>query len=142
MVNMRGLPKELAEWQTIIIKKARDLGLDFPEIIFEMVEPDEVNEIASLGGFPQRYPHWRFGMEYDRLSKSYAYGLSKIYEMVINTDPCYAYLLTSNSVAEQKLVMAHVCGHADFFKNNLYFAHTNRKMIDEMANHAVRVRRY
>ena len=71
-------------------------------------------------------------MEYDRLSKSYSYGLSKIYEMVINTDPCYAYLLTSNSVLEQKLVMAHVYGHADFFKNNLYFKHTNRRMLDEM----------
>ena len=148
MVQMRGLSKELQEWFKTIRAKAVAHGLDFYEVVFEMVEPDEVNEIAALGGFPQyggfpnRYPHWRFGMEYDRLSKSYAYGLSKIYEMVINTDPCYAYLLTSNSVAEQKLVMAHVYGHADFFKNNYYFAHTNRKMIDEMANHAVRVRRY
>jgi stage V sporulation protein R len=43
---------------------------------------------------------------------------------------------------DQKLVMAHVCGHADFFKNNLWFAHTNRKMLDEMGNHAARIRRY
>ena len=43
---------------------------------------------------------------------------------------------------DQKLVMAHVYGHADFFKNNIWFAHTNRKMIDEMANHGTRVRRY
>ena len=38
--------------------------------------------------------------------------------------------------------MAHVYGHCDFFKNNVCFAHTNRKMMDEMANHATRVRRY
>jgi stage V sporulation protein R len=62
--------------------------------------------------------------------------------MVINTDPCYAYLLRSNLPVDQKLVMAHVCGHADFFKNNLWFAHTNRKMLDEVANHAARIRRY
>lgn len=142
MVRLVGIPKELREWQATIRERAVSYGLDFYEVAFEMVEPNEVNEIAALGGFPTRYPHWRFGMEYDRLSKSYAYGLSKIYEMVINTDPCYAYLLSSNSLAEQKLVMAHVYGHADFFKHNAYFAHTNRKMIDEMANHAVRVRQH
>ena len=121
---------------------ARDYGLDFYETIFEMIEYDELNEIASLGGFPTRYPHWRFGMEYEELSKSYSYGLSKIYEMVINNDPCYAYLMRCNNIVDQKLVMAHVYGHCDFFKNNLWFSKTNRKMMDEMANHATRVRRY
>ena len=74
---------------------ARGYGLDFFETIFEVVDYDEMNEIAAYGGFPTRYPHWRFGMEYEQLRKSYAYGLSKIYEMVINNDPCYAYLLRS-----------------------------------------------
>ncbi|NUO83156.1 SpoVR family protein, partial [candidate division KSB1 bacterium] len=121
---------------------AREYGLDFYETIFEMIEYDELNEIASLGGFPTRYPHWRFGMEYEELAKSYSYGLSKIYEMVINNDPCYAYLMRCNNLVDQKLVMAHVYGHCDFFKNNLWFSKTNRKMMDEMANHATRVRRY
>jgi stage V sporulation protein R len=62
--------------------------------------------------------------------------------MVINNDPCYAYLQESNAVTDQKLVMAHVYGHADFFKNNLWFSKTNRKMMDQMANHATRVRRH
>jgi stage V sporulation protein R len=81
-------------------------------------------------------------MEYGQLSKSYEYGLQKIYEMVINNDPTYAYLLEGNMMIDQKMVMAHVYGHADFFKNNVYFAHTNRKMVDAMANHATRIRRY
>ena len=81
-------------------------------------------------------------MEYDRLSKSYQYGLHKIYEMVINNDPCYAYLLRANKLIDQKLVMAHVYAHCDFFKCNMYFDGTNRKMMDEMANHATRIRRY
>ena len=38
--------------------------------------------------------------------------------------------------------MAHVYGHCDFFKNNDWFGQTNRKMMDEMANHGNRVRRY
>src|SRR3569623_1415113 len=62
--------------------------------------------------------------------------------MVINTNPAYAYLLEGNSTPDQKLVMAHVCAHVDFFKNNYYFSKTNRKMIDGMANHASRVRRH
>jgi stage V sporulation protein R len=60
--------------------------------------------------------------------------------MVINTDPSYAYLMDCNLDVDQKLVMAHVFGHVDFFKNNHWFRHTNRKMLDEMANHATRVR--
>ncbi len=142
MARVHGINKELQEWQEVIKKRATELGLDFTEVIYEVVDYNEVNELAALGGFPQRYPHWRFGMEFDRLSKSYTYGLGKIYEMVINTDPCYAYLLSSNNLMEQKLVMAHVYGHADFFKNNVFFSHTNRRMLDEMANHAVSVRRH
>ena len=107
-----------------------------------MIDADDLNEIAAYGGFPTRYPHWSFGMSYEELRKGYDYGLSKIYEMVINNDPCYAYLMRSNHTVDQKLVMAHVYGHCDFFKNNAYFAHTNRKMMDEMANHGARIRRY
>ena len=108
--------------------------------IFEVCDYDEISEIAALGGFPTRYPHWRFGMEYQQLSKGYRYGLQKIYEMVINNDPCYAYLLRCNQMVDQKLVMAHVYGHNDFFKNNIWFSQTNRKMMDEMANHGTRIR--
>src|SRR3990172_4211977 len=136
------LTQNLEEMQSRLEGYARDFGLDFPEVRFQMLDYDLLNQIAAYDGFPTRYPHWRFGMEYERLSKSFAYGLHRIYEMVINTNPCYAYLLTSNLLVDQKLVMVHVFGHADFFKNNLWFAHTNRKMLDEMANHATRVRRH
>lgn len=136
------LSPELARLQEEIEGYAREFGLDFFEVRFEMLDYRMINQVAAYGGFPTRYPHWQFGMEYERLSKSYAYGLHRIYEMVINTDPCYAYLLASNNLVDQKLVMAHVYGHADFFKNNLWFAHTNRKMLDEVANHSARIRRY
>ncbi|MDP2600484.1 MAG: SpoVR family protein, partial [Deltaproteobacteria bacterium] len=136
------LPLELQKLQEEIRVYAVDAGLDFFEVIFEMLDWNQINMVASYGGFPNRYPHWRFGMEYERLSKSYAYGLSKIYEMVINNDPCYAYLLHSNNVVDQKMVMAHVYGHSDFFKNNVYFSNTNRKMMDEMANHRTRITRF
>jgi len=136
------LTKELEAIKEQIREYAAGYGLDFYETIFEMLEFDALNEVASYGGFPTRYPHWRFGMQYEELSKGYEFGLQKIYELVINNDPCYAYLMTSNNLVDQKLVMAHVYGHCDFFKNNLWFSKTNRKMMDEMANHAVIIRRF
>lgn len=136
------LPPELRALKQEIEGYARGYGLDFYDTIFEVVDADDLNEVAAYGGFPTRYPHWSFGMAYEELRKGYDYGLSKIYEMVINNDPCYAYLMRSNHTVDQKLVMAHVYGHCDFFKNNAYFAHTNRKMMDEMANHGARIRRY
>lgn len=139
---MANLTPELERERVKIEKAARDAGLDCFDTIFELVTYDQLNMIASYGGFPVRYPHWRFGMEYESLSKSYEYGLSKIYELVINNDPCYAYLMEGNEFLDQKLVMAHVFGHCDFFKNNYWFSPTNRKMMDNMANHATRVRRY
>lgn len=139
---MANLTSELESERKKICKAAKELGLDFFETIFEIVTYKELNMVASRGGFPVRYPHWRFGMEYEHLSKSYEYGLSKIYELVINNDPCYAYLMEGNEFLDQKLVMAHVYGHCDFFKNNQWFAHTDRKMIDTTANHATKIRRY
>jgi stage V sporulation protein R len=141
-IATRSLPPELESYHRKIEQYARDYGLDFYETIFETLDFDEMNMVASYGGFPNRYPHWTFGMEYERLHKSYAYGLHKIYEMVINNDPCYAYLLECNHMVDQKLVMAHVYGHCDFFKNNVWFSKTNRKMMDAMANHATRIRKH
>ncbi|MDG3003518.1 SpoVR family protein [Paludisphaera mucosa] len=139
-VNTHDLPADLRAIQIETEGHARDYGLDFYETIFEVLDYDEISMIAAFGGFPTRYPHWRFGMEYQQLSKGYRYGLQKIYEMVINNDPCYAYLLRCNQLVDQKLVMAHVYGHNDFFKNNIWFSQTNRKMMDETANHGSRIR--
>lgn len=133
------LPPDLqAAWDEIE-RYAREYGLDFFPISFEVLDYRTLYEVASLGGFPTRYPHWRFGMEFDQLIKGHTYGLSVIYEMVINNNPSYAYLLEGNDLTTQKMVMAHVTGHVDFFKNNLWFSHTNRHMLDAMANHAVRI---
>lgn len=156
------LPRYLREAQERVESVARGYGLDFFPVVFEILTYDQMNEIAAYGGFPSRYPHWRFGMEYEQLSKSYEYGLSKIYEMVINNNPSYAYLLEGNSLTDQKLVMAHVYGHVDFFKNNFCFRSTDldqrgtiidpvrrmnsydpdRRWIDKMANHGARIARH
>jgi len=141
-MTLQATRPDLARYAEEIADIAREAGLDFYETRFEHVDFDTMQQIAAYGGFPQRYPHWRFGMEYERLRKQHVYGLGKIYEMVINNDPCYAYLVMDNADVDQKLVMAHVYAHCDFFKNNYWFSKTNRKMMDEMANHATRIRRH
>ncbi len=142
MAGLKHFPAYLRDMQEEIEAHARAFGLDFFPILYEVLDYKTMNEIAAYGGFPTRYPHWRFGMDYEQLAKSYEWGMSKIYEMVINTVPAYAYLLEGNSLVDQKTVMAHVCAHVDFFKHNYFFSKTNRKMIDTMANHAARVRRH
>lgn len=136
------LPKEIVKQAESIADHARREALDFYPTVFELLNSEQMSQVAAYGGFPQRYPHWRFGMEYERLRKQHKYGLGRIYEMVINNNPCYAYLLSDNMSVDHKTVIAHVYAHGDFFKNNIWFSRTNRKMIDEMANHATRIRRY
>jgi len=148
-----GLPGYLMDEQRRIAAHARAYGLDFFPVLFEVLPYDHINEVAAYGGFPSRYPHWRFGMAYEQLAKSSEYGLSTIYEMVINNNPAVAYLLEGNSLIDQKIVMAHVYAHVDFFKNNFAFRTTDqgkdpetgepiRKWIDAMANHGAVVRRW
>lgn len=72
----------------------------------------------------------------------YDFGLSKIYELVINSNPCYAFLLDGNSLIQNKLIVAHVLAHCDFFKNNARFSKTNRNMVESMSATAERVRHY
>lgn len=139
---MKRLAHDIEALRKEIASMAKGYGLDFFEVVFELIDPAHLNEIAAYGGFPTRYPHWRFGMDFDHLTKGYDYGFQKIYELVINNDPCYAYLMNTNTLLDQKMVMAHVYAHADFFKNNFCFKQTHRKMMDEMANHACRVRSF
>lgn len=139
MVSGASLPARLMDAAVRAEEAASAAGLTFFEVVFEMLDAVDVNAVAAYGGFPTRYPSWRFGMEYERLARGHDWGLSKIYELVINHDPTIAYLVRSNSVMEQKLVMAHVFGHADFFKNNAWFSATDRRMLDRFDEHARRV---
>lgn len=82
------LPKEFQVLIPTIIKACRDFGLDFYPTVVQMLTYDEISEVAAYGGFPVRYPHWRWGMEYNELQQGYEHGLHRIYEMVVNSNPC------------------------------------------------------
>ncbi|MCG0278401.1 MAG: SpoVR family protein [Thermanaeromonas sp.] len=120
---------------------ARRMGLDFFPVCFELCPADVIYTFGAYG-MPTRFSHWSFGKHFHRLKMQYDYNLSRIYELVINSDPCYAFLLEGNSLVQNKLVIAHVFAHSDFFKNNCYFRHTSRKMVETMAVHAAKIREY
>ena len=81
-------------------------------------------------------------MEYEELQRGYQYGMHRIYEMVVNTNPCYIYCLDSNALVDNVTVVAHALFHNDFFKNNIYFNPTSQNMMNKLANHGSRIRKY
>lgn len=120
---------------------AHEFGLDPFPTHFELVPAAIMYEFASYG-LPGRFSHWTHGKAYYRQKMQYDLGLSKIYEMVVNTNPSYAFLMEMNDMLQNTFVAAHVFGHTDFFKNNAYFQHTSRRMIDKVSIHAERIAKY
>jgi spore cortex formation protein SpoVR/YcgB (stage V sporulation) len=124
-----------------LTEMAATAQLDFFPMRYEVC-PSEVLYSIGAYGMPTRFTHWSFGKAYQRMKSEYDYGLSRIYELVINSNPCYAFLLDRNTLLQNKLIVAHVLGHSDFFKNNAMFAATDRKMVDRMAVFASRMRTF
>ena len=138
----QGVCKELAEQIPDVLKACSDNGLDPYPLCIEEFDADEIVEIAAYGGFPVRYPHFSFGQQFEQLHHQYHHGMGKIYEMVVNTDPTYMYLQRNNPLVDNLTVVAHATAHSDFFKNNIMFKHTNRNMMNVMANHSHKIRKY
>jgi len=124
-----------------ITEIAKGFGLDFYPMRYEICPADIIYTFGAYG-MPTRFSHWSFGKQFYKMKLHYDLGLSKIYELVINSDPCYAFLLDSNSLIQNKLIVAHVLAHCDFFKNNVRFQNTKRDMVESMAATAERIRQY
>ncbi|MCY8502252.1 stage V sporulation protein SpoVR [Bacillus inaquosorum] len=133
----KGLQRAIEE----ITEIAKGFGLDFYPMRYEIC-PAEIIYTFGAYGMPTRFSHWSFGKQFHKMKLHYDLGLSKIYELVINSDPCYAFLLDSNSLIQNKLIVAHVLAHCDFFKNNCRFQNTKRDMVESMAATAERIKHY
>ena len=119
--------KDLEEWNEKIEDIVRKTGLDYYPQEFEIIGYKDMLAYESYFGMPSSYPHWSFGKSYEKNSTVYKYNLSGLpYEMVINSDPCLAYLMKENTLLLQILTIAHVYGHNDFFKNNRLFKEGTR----------------
>ncbi|MGM0837837.1 MAG: SpoVR family protein [Bacillota bacterium] len=124
-----------------ITEIAKGFGLDFYPMRYEICPADIIYTFGAYG-MPTRFSHWSFGKQFHKMKLHYDLGLSKIYELVINSNPCYAFLLDTNSIIQNKLIVAHVLAHCDFFKNNCRFQNTNRDMVESMAATAERIKQY
>lgn len=124
-----------------ITEIASGFGLDFYPMRYEICPADIIYTFGAYG-MPTRFSHWSFGKQFHKMKLHYDLGLSKIYELVINSNPCYAFLLDSNSLIQNKLIVAHVLAHCDFFKNNVRFQNTKRDMVESMSATAERIRQY
>ncbi|WP_405083519.1 SpoVR family protein [Paenibacillus psychroresistens] len=124
-----------------IMEIANGFGLDYYPMRYEIC-PAEIIYTFGAYGMPSRFSHWSFGKSFHRMKTQYDLGLSKIYELVINSNPCYAFLLDGNSLIQNKLIVAHVLAHCDFFKNNARFSHTNRNMVESMSAASQRISQY
>lgn len=133
--------KELKRAIQEITEIAKGFGLDFYPMRYEICPSDIIYTFGAYG-MPTRFSHWSFGKAFHRMKLQYDLGLSKIYELVINSNPCYAFLLEGNSLIQNKMIVAHVLAHCDFFKNNVRFRNTNRQMVESMAASAERIRQY
>ncbi|MNK34926.1 SpoVR family protein [compost metagenome] len=136
-LEMEQLEKSISE----IMEIADGFGLDYYPMRYEICPADIIYTFGAYG-MPTRFSHWSFGKTFNKMKLQYDFGLSKIYELVINSNPCYAFLLDGNSLIQNKLIVAHVLAHCDFFKNNARFAATNRNMVESMSATAERISQY
>lgn len=102
---------------------AATYGLDTYPNQIEIIRSDQMMDAYSSVGLPMGYNHWSFGKHFVDVERSYQRGqMGLAYEIVINSDPCIAYLMEENSMTMQALVIAHACyGHNSFFKGNYLF---------------------
>jgi stage V sporulation protein R len=117
---MNEVEQRLADYTRQLEALASELGLDYYPVNFDLVPNNFMVEIAVYG-LPVRMRHWSFGVRYIHQLVRQHMGHSRIFEVMFPGDPCNAFMLQQNSLAENTLVTAHVLGHADFAKNNQLF---------------------
>ncbi len=113
----------LTAYQAEIERVAKFYRLDYYPNQIEIITAEQMMDAYSSVGMPIGYSHWSYGKKFIQTEQNYKRGnMGLAYEIVINSNPCIAYLMEENTITMQALVMAHACyGHNSFFKNNYLF---------------------
>ncbi len=127
----RRIISETSEWTFPLLRRydaeigriAADFGLDTYHNQTEVITAEQMMDAYSSAGMPLGYHHWSYGKQFVATERHYRRGqMGLAYEIVINADPCIAYLMEENTMTMQALVIAHACyGHNSFFKGNYLF---------------------
>ena len=113
----------LEQYETEIDRIAKEYKLDIYPNQIEVITAEQMMDAYASIGMPINYTHWSFGKKFIQNEQQYRRGqMGLAYEIVINSNPCIAYLMEENTITMQALVMAHACfGHNSFFKGNYLF---------------------
>jgi len=127
----RQVISETSEWTFPLLERyeqeiaaiATDFGLDTYPNQIEVISAEQMMDAYSSVGMPIGYNHWSFGKQFVATEQNYRRGhMGLAYEIVINSNPCIAYLMEENTMTMQALVIAHASyGHNSFFKGNYLF---------------------
>jgi len=139
-----------ADWDFDLIERyeraigecAAGFHLDTYPNQIEVISSEQMLDAYASAGLPVGYPHWSYGKEFIRNEQGYRKGYQALaYEIVINSDPCIAYLMEENTMMMQALVIAHArFGHNSFFKGNYLFRQWTE--ADAIIDYLVFARRY
>jgi stage V sporulation protein R len=132
----------IESYERAIGKCAAACGLDTYPNQIEIISSEQMLVAYAGVGLPVGYPHWSYGKEFIRNEQAYRKGHQTLaYEIVINSNPCVAYLMDENTMTMQALVIAHACfGHNSFFKGNYLFQQWTE--ADAIIDYLVFARRY
>ena len=133
--------KRLLYFDEIIREIAVEFGLNFFPQEFDVVPAQKMLEIMAYG-FPVNFSHWSFGRDYEMEKTKHEHGFGIPYEVVLNSNPSRAYLMNTNPLPVQVMVMAHVYAHNDFMKNSVHFAPTRRDILPSASEAAIRFQEY
>lgn len=135
----------LKKWDDKILELVHKYKLNCYPQEFDICDHNEMIGFMAYSGMPSRYSHWSYGKTYEKQKTMYDYGVSGLpYEMVINSNPCLAYLMRDNTLLLQILTIAHVYGHNDFFANNFTFTSNidAQYTLEMFKNHSSRIDSY
>jgi stage V sporulation protein R len=129
-------------YHVAIAETAAEFGLDTYPNQIEIITSEQMLDAYASTGLPIGYPHWSYGKEFIRNEQAYVSGAQGLaYEIVINSNPCIAYLMEDNTLMMQALVIAHASyGHNSFFKGNYLFRQSTE--ADGILDYLVFARRY
>ena len=134
--------KRLKKLETRIYEIARENGLVFRDIEFDIIPAEKMFEIMAYN-MPGQISNWKFGRDYERTRTMYEKTSSGLpYEVVVNTDPARGYLMKDNTIALQALIIAHVVGHVAFFTMNKYHADNDENISSKLSAAAERFELY
>lgn len=113
----------IVKYDSEIATIAKEFGLDTYPNQIEVISSEQMMDAYASAGMPLGYNHWSYGKQFLNIERSYNRGqMGLAYEIVINSNPCIAYLMEENTMTMQALVIAHACyGHNSFFKGNYLF---------------------